>query len=35
VLVNGAILWLLCRQAPKELTDKQRAALARELQHKR
>lgn len=31
VLVNGAILWLLFRKAPTELTDAQRADLAREL----
>jgi hypothetical protein len=31
VLVNGAILWLLFKQAPKDLTDAQRSALAKEL----
>ncbi len=31
VLVNGAILWLLFRKAPTELTDAQRGELAREL----
>lgn len=31
ILINGAILWLLFKQAPKDLTDQQRSALAREL----
>jgi hypothetical protein len=31
VLVNGAILWLLFKQAPKEMTDHQRSELAKEL----
>lgn len=35
VLVNGAILWLLFRKAPTELTNAQRAELARELLGKR
>lgn len=31
ILVNGAILWLLFRKAPANLTDAQKSALAREL----
>ena len=31
VLVNGAILWLLFKQAPTEMSDQQKAALAKEL----
>ena len=35
VLVNGAILWLLFRQAPTELSDQQKSALAKELMRAR
>lgn len=35
VLVNGAILWLLFRKTPTQMTDAERSALARELMRNR